>query len=596
MKKKILILSLLLVAVISDSCKKNLLDSVDPNKLNEQGFFAKVGDATEAVLGVYVAAREMFYKTYAWDGGSEVMYSRVSARPYSGYAPANTFGSSVARHWGDGYRVINRANYVLTHLPDLIAKTTSTTDLAELHRIQGETLFLRAMAYFRLIDLWGDVPYYTRVLQGNDDAYSLTKTPKAEIKDKIIADLDLAATYVPINIPKADQGRLTRAAVFGYRGKIKLYWACWQKTAGNAAEATTYYTAAAADFAEVMKPAYGRTLYRNGDPGTANAPAYGELFDGAHEDAAYASEVIFAFTNGGPTFGTADGQADEFYGDTYLYDFGTRSTGAGGTNVAPEIRLMNKYQLLSTGGYAPALIPLNPTTVADAKTRLNSAVNPASYVGRDYRMQASIMWDGTTINEILADGTVTSNVLQFLYKTTAPTPPYLFADGAFTGYIYRKFVRQVSLPGFAREAGPQDSWMMRLPDVWLMYAEAVNEVSGPTNETYGLVDKIRARGALPPLNRALFATKATFFDAIEQERIIELVAEGSRFFDIRRWHKAEQIWTQPNGSPLVDSWGVVVRDEFKNAIDRDFQRFYLFQIPTGEIQNNPKIKQNDPWL
>jgi hypothetical protein len=596
MKKTILIMLLLLTSVITDSCKKNILDAVDAGKLNEQGFFTKVSDATEAVLGVYVAARETFYKTYAWDGASDMMYSRIAARPYSGYAPGNGFGSSVSRHWNDAYRTINRANYVLTHIKDLEAVTTIPADLTELHRIEGEALFLRAIVYFRLIDLWGDVPYFTNILNGNTDAYALTQTPKATIKDKILADLDLAATYVPISVPQADQGRLTRAAVFGYRGKIKLYWACWQKTANNIAEAQTYYTAAAADFAEVMKPAYGRTLYNAGNPGTAAAPAYGEMFDGdaTHENSMYNTEVIFAFTNGGPSFGASDGQTDEVYGDTYLYDFGTRSTGAGGINVAPEIRLVNKYQLISTGGYAPALIPLNPTTVADARTRLNSAVNPDSYVGRDYRMQATVMWDGTKINEILADGTVTSNVLTFQYKTTAPTPPYIFSDGAVVGYIYRKYIRQVS--GFAREAGPQDSWMMRLPDVWLMYAEAINEVNGPTPETYDLIDKIRHRGNLPPLNRSLFANKDNFFNAIEQERIIELAAEGSRFFDIRRWHKVEQIWAQPNGNSVISTWNENVRDEFKNAIDRDFQRFYIFQIPTVEIQNNPKIKQNAPWL
>jgi hypothetical protein len=596
MKKKILILSLLLTIIISDSCKKNLLTVSDPSKLNEDGFFAKVSDATESVLGVYLAAREMFYKTYAWDGASDMMFSRIAARPYSNYVPGNAFGSSVARHWNDGYRVVNRANYLLVHIKDLEAKTTITADLNELHRIEGEALFLRAIAYFRLIDLWGDVPYYTNILDGNTEAYSLTRTPKATIKDKILADLDLAATYVPITVSTADQGRLTRAAVFGYRGKIKLYWACWQKTAGNTAEATTYYTAAANDFAEVMKPIYGRTLYNNGLPGSATAPAYGEMFDGdqTHENNMYKTEVIFAFTNGGPSFNTSDGQADEFYGDTYLYDFGTRSTGAGGVNVAPEIRLVNRYQLLSTGSFAPPVVPLNPTTVADAKTRVNSAVNPATYAGRDYRLQATVMWDGTTMNEVLADGTVTSNVLTYLYKTTAPTPPYIFSDGSVVGYLYRKYVRQVS--GYAREAGPQDSWMMRLPDVWLMYAEATNEISGPTPAAYDLIDKIRARGALPALNRANFATKTTFFDAIEQERIIELAAEGSRFFDIRRWHKVEQIWTQPAGSPVLDTWGVSQRDEFKNAIDRDFQRFYIFQIPTAEIQNNPKITQNDPWL
>jgi len=189
MKKKILVLSLLLIAVITDSCKKNLLDSVDPNKLTEQGFFTKVSDATEAVLGVYVAAREAFYKTYAWDGASEMMYSRISARPYSNYFPGNSFGSSVSRHWADCYRTVNRANYVLVHVREMETRTTIAADLNELHRIEGEALFLRALVYFRLIDLWGDVPYYENILNGNTDAYALSKTPKATIKDKILADL-----------------------------------------------------------------------------------------------------------------------------------------------------------------------------------------------------------------------------------------------------------------------------------------------------------------------------------------------------------------------------------------------------------------------
>jgi starch-binding outer membrane protein, SusD/RagB family len=597
MKNKIVSILLMSALFVTSSCKKDLLTADDPNKLSSAVFFTKVSDANLALNGVYLAARTCFYKTYAWDGGSEMMYSRISARPYSNYNPSNNFGSSVGRHWTDAYKVINRANFLIENVRKMIPNTSNAADIATLRRAEGEAMFLRAITYFRLIDLWGDVPYFENILDGNDEAYSLTKTPKATIRDKILADLDVAAGYIPVTLPnKSEQGRATRAAVYGYKGKIELYWACWAKNAGNTAEAQTYYQRAATDLAEVMKPAYGRSLYKNGDPGPANAPFYGEMFNGvlANEDAMYNTEVIFSFTNAGPSYGGSDGQSDEFYGDTYLYDFGTRSTGAGGVNVAPTMRLVNRYQLISTGDFAPALIPLNGNTVADARTRVNSALNPASYAGRDYRLKASVMWDQETINEILADGTVTSNVLTFQFKTTAPTPPYLFADGAFTGYIYRKYIRQVS--GYAREAGPQDSWMMRLPDVWLMYAEAVNEISGPTNETFDLIDKIRRRGNLPPLNRALFGSKASFFNAIEQERIVELVAEGSRFFDLRRWRKVEQVWTQPNGNPLISTWNELVRDEFKNAIDRDFQRFYLFQIPGAEITNNPKIIQNDPWL
>ncbi len=596
MKSKILIIILLLSSAVIVSCKKDLLDQHDPNKLSSANFFTKANDAKQILMGVYLAGRECFYKSYAWDGASEMMHSRVNARPYSNYNPASNFGSSVSRHWNDAYRCINRANYLIVNIDKMLESGNFLPDeITELYRMRSEALFLRAITYFRLIDLWGDVPYYETVLNGNNDAYSLTRTAKASIKDKIIAALDTATLYIPITVAKADQGRVTRAAVYGYRGKIKLFWACWQKTAGNTSEAQKYYQEAANDFAEVMKPVYGRKLYMDGAPGSASAPYYIDMFDGQHEDAMYSSEVIFAFTNGGPSFGAADGQSDEFYGDTYLYDFGTRTTGAGGCNVTPTIRLLNRYQLITTGDFSPALIPLNLNTVSDARTRLNSAINPASYVGRDYRMKASIMWDGETIREVDGSGNVTSKTSTFLFKTNAPTPDFIFADGCATGYIFRKYIRQMT-GNFAREAGPQDAWMMRLPDVWLMYAEAVNEISGPTAETFDLIDQIRHRGNLPPLDRAKFGSKNTFFDAIEQERIIELVAEGHRFFDIRRWHKVEEIWAQPDGQTLYSTWNEKIRDEFKNAIERDFQRFYLFQIPNAEIQNNSKITQNDPWL
>src|SRR4051812_15087048 len=99
MKNKIAIILFFLPLLITSSCKKGLLNQSDPNKLTPDKFFTKVSDATTALYGVYVAGRECFYKTYAWDGASEMMYSRISARPYSNYTPGNAFGSSAGRHW-----------------------------------------------------------------------------------------------------------------------------------------------------------------------------------------------------------------------------------------------------------------------------------------------------------------------------------------------------------------------------------------------------------------------------------------------------------------------------------------------------------------
>jgi hypothetical protein len=216
-------------------------------------------------------------------------------------------------------------------------------------------------------------------------------------------------------------------------------------------------------------------------------------------------------------------------------------------------------------------------------------------------MKATVMWDGETMLRVSADGmTIGPDRMTFEFKKN-DNVTYIFADGCFTGYIYRKFVRQ--FPFGPREDGPQDLYLMRLPDVMLMYCEAVNEYNnGPTPEAFTLIDQIRRRGNLPALNRATYASKENFFNAIEQERIVELAAEGHRFFDIRRWHKVEDIWPSPQGQTLFSTWnesgfsGRSNTDEFKNATERDYQRFYRFQIPPAEILLNPSLTQNEPWL
>ena len=138
---------------------------------------------------------------------------------------------------------------------------------------------------------------------------------------------------------------------------------------------------------------------------------------------------------------------------------------------------------------------------------------------------------------------------------------------------------------------------MRLPDVWLMYCEAMNEINnGPTPELFAYIDKIRHRGNLPPLDQTKFNNYTSFFNAIVQERAIEFVAEGIRFFDIRRWRIAEEIWDYPNGRELRSTLGDFIQDQYKNPTDRTFPQYYIYNIPEQERIHNPNLTQNTPWL
>lgn len=573
---------------LTAACTENLLDQVPTTQLSADLFWKTTQDAVFAVNGVYQANRTTFDRDYYFDGAGEFVLTRGTSNNQGTYnpggigsasgpiigpnnTPANTTTFSFL--WGDCFRTINRANYVLENIGRLRATTTVPADLTLLDRLVAETKFMRAINYFRLIDLWGDVPYYTRSLNGNAEAYTLVRTPRAAVKDSILADLNAAALVLPEVYTGDNLGRASKLAAQAFSGKVNLFWACWMKNEGNGTEAQKHYTAAAADFKKIIDK--NIPLFRNGEPGPANDPNYWHLFQYFNE---YDPEILFSVQFGGPLLNQ---------GEELMRDFGTRNTGNAQCWVAPTYRLANRYQLVSTGDFAPPLV-LNRST-----TLVNSATNPRSYLGRDYRMRATMLWDEQKMLRLTTDGLTVQDSIPFRFGSRDGVT-YINYDGAPSGYIFRKWVRQTG--GIGRGDGPQDIYLMRLPDVWLMYAEAVNELSGPTPELFTLLNRIRRRGNLPALNQARFAGKADFFRAIEQERIVELVGEGHRFFDIRRWKKAEEIWPMPAGQVLFDTQGTRVRDEFVNADLRAYQRYYIFQIPTAEVQVNPLIVQNDPWL
>ncbi|HET7897099.1 MAG TPA: RagB/SusD family nutrient uptake outer membrane protein, partial [Flavisolibacter sp.] len=397
-------------------------------------------------------------------------------------------------------------------------------------------------------------------------------------------------------------GRASKAAALAFRGKLQLYWASWKKNGwpelegftADATEATNAYKAAAEDFKKVIND-FGLTLYMNGEPGEIDAlgqaeklPNYYYLFT---PKANGNPEMIMVFTHGG----TGTNQGEEL-----MRDFAGRSHEGSQCWVSPRYELADRYQLLSTGDFAPKLIPMNPSTNAAARTTLNSAVNPLSYDNRDYRMKATIEWDyEMSVGMVSLQST---GFVPFIYKTWAA--PVIIngvryisynTDGTNSGYVFRKFVRNYA--GQGRSDGDFAWPVMRLADVYLMYAEATNEVNGPQADAIELVNKIRHRGNLPPLGASKIADKNVFFDAIEQERIVELVAEGFRGFDLRRWRALERVWGPPGSAGVwrIDTWGANQQRYYQNASDRTYAQNYIFRIPPAERDRNPNLTQNIPW-
>lgn len=607
------------------SCKDDLLEQVPAGELASVLFWKTEADAEYALNGAYSATRRIFSRDYMFDGLGEYVRWRSSAtesqstgdraiayRNGAYTSPSGTYGNSYDYYFRYAYAAVNHANYVIQNVEAMLPNVTNDASRANLEAIIGEARMLRGMTYFRLITMWGDVPFFDRIIESNSEVDNILRTPITEIKESILADFTYAWEKLPDKPAKL--GRFTKWGALAFRGKFHLYWACWNRTSWpwtsvvapnggwpeldtftpNSAESAQSYIAAAADLKKVIQES-GLTLFRNGEPGSWGEmgecdvlPNYYHLFiPTANAD----PELMVGFTHGG----TGTGQGEEL-----MRDFGTRATEGSQGWGQPRYELADRYQSTITGEFCEPLIPLNPS-VADARTRENSALNPESYRNRDYRMKSTILWDGETMVTML--NLSFDQIRKYQYKTLTGTVNgfgAINADADATGYIMRKFVRNYA--GQGRADGDYHIPAMRLADVYLLYAEAANEAYGPTGDgglALEVVNKVRHRGNLPALKSDKYSDKETFFYAIEQERIVELFAEGHRIFDLRRWRSIERVFLPPQTSPgfrMYDTHGALRSTYFNNTSLLTYQRMYIFRIPPSERNRNPNLTQNKPWL
>lgn len=604
----------ILVAVfllMQTSCKKELLDQEPTGLLASDAFWKTEADATIALMSAYAASRAVFARDYYFDGQAE--YTRVRGTSatsgnilrgdaYQGgnYNPTG-YGASFDKYFRYLYGAVNRANYVIENINNRMLPTATGNNLRNLETIIAEARLLRGMVYFRLISMWGDVPYIGQVIYDNSEVTAVSRTPIQQVRDSILADFNYAIDKLPAK--SSAVGRAAKPAALAFRGKLNLYWGSWKKNGWpelegfqrNSADAQTAFAAAAADFKSVAND-FGLTLYKNGDPGQIDVlgkavilPNYFQLFMPISNGD---PELIMVFTHQGIP-------ANPSQGEELMRDFSGRTIEGSQMWCSPRYELADRYQLTTTGEFAPKLVPRNPTT-AGARTSLNSAVNPQSYANRDFRMKATLMWDFELTIGLQA--LKSTGFSPWIYRTWAAnvviggerTISYN-TDGSNSGYAFRKFVRNYE--GLGRSEGNYNWPVMRLADVYLMYAEASNEVSGPLADAVALVDRVRRRGNLPALRADKFASRQAFFNAIEQERIIELVAEGHRGFDLRRWRAIERIWGPPGSAGVwtIDTWGANQTRYFQNTIDRVYEQNYIFRIPPVERDRNPNLIQNIPW-
>jgi hypothetical protein len=140
--------------------------------------------------------------------------------------------------------------------------------------------------------------------------------------------------------------------------------------------------------------------------------------------------------------------------------------------------------------------------------------------------------------------------------------------------------------------------LLRLAEVYLNYAECLNESDPGNSDILKYLNLIRWRAGIPQYgdpSLAAPADQASMRIALQKERRVELAFENNRYFDTRRWKIAGQTDSGPMYGlnidyDLPDFTKVIV---FENRVFN--KQHYLFPIPSNDINNDKQLVQNTGW-
>lgn len=410
-------------------------------------------------------------------------------------------------------------------------------------RLQAELRFVRAYLYFDLMKRYKEIILY------GEDLTALTKNKKLATEkegwDFIQKDLDFAAENLPEKA--AAGGRVDKGAAYAFLTRAMLY-------------AKRYDAVIAA--AEKVKE-LGYELEDNYADGYSKAVKNGNI------------EAILQYH-----FDRADNLTHSF--DFYYTPGGdyTLNGQAGGGYGTPTQELVESYELAAGG--KPDWTPWHGETTAEPP-----------YESLEPRFHATILyngasWKGRKIESFVggADGFCEWNI--------EPKPE----GRTTTGYYLRKGVDENH--DVIKESGSvQDITILRYAEVLLNKAEALYR-NGRTQEANDIVNDIRDRVGLPKVT----VDGAELWNAIRQERKVELAFEGLWYWDLRRWEVAHKEY--PEGLSGYMAHGIKITgnetDGFKYSYvsvddkNRNFpEKLYRFPMPLSEKNSNSEVDQYPEW-
>lgn len=432
---------------------------------------------------------------------------------------------------------------------------------------RAENRFLRAMFYYELIKRYGGVPLLGDKVFTIDDNLNIPRNTFDDCVNYVVSECDAIKDSLRLDpVASGDYGRITRAVALTLKAKILLMAASPLNNATNDIARWRRAKNAAADVI--------RLGVFSLEPATAK-DVFGTVFTQRKNN-----EVILAYQRAVTTDLEVANSPISFTSGT------TTSKG----RTSPTQDLVDAF-------YTSKGLPITVDVKSVTNPTGYDAANP--YLNRDKRLDATVFYNGTPWLSGRAVETFDGG----------RDRPNTSVTQTKTGYYLRKFLGDFST-GTAYSNQSHNFPIFRYADVLLMFAEAKNETDGPgtgaaaTDSVYTYMRAIRARagiiaGTAPnQYGLANGMSVAAMRDAIRTERRVELAFEEQRYWDLRRWKIAENVYNKPLHGIRIAKNGTILNysvEELNIPFQFVAPRMYRYAIPYSEIVKNTKLTQNEGY-
>lgn len=444
-------------------------------------------------------------------------------------------------------------------------------------RYAAEARLFRGWFYAEKVQKFGDVHWIDKPLDTESEELFAPRTPREEVMDNVLADLQFAAEHLPEDWDAGDPGRLNRWAALQVLSRAALFEGTWRKYHGGSDPDS--WLRVAADAARELMDDGPYSLYNTGNP-DSDYNAIHRQFDltGNPEVIYWRDYELGTFTNHVQSYFSYTGGATKSLVEDYLAEDG---------------------------------LPITLSPLYQGDEQIEDV-----FENRDPRLRQSILHPDDT------------EYYQYHNDDGRDYPRITGMSGGLTtttGYHVVKHYNAEDMIGKAYNTGEHPGVILRFGEALLNYAEAKAELGEITQADLDMsINLLRDRVDMPHMDLSDIPVDPRYEDdgvsplivEIRRERRVELFLEGFRYNDLRRWGQGKKLeepdlgirWNESaaaryegadiqtsvdpeTGNEYIDvyagtDWANPVFDESKH---------YLWPIPLNTISENPDVDQNPGW-